>query len=156
MTKNLLYLHPLNLPKRGQNFTGVGLRAIAAPLTDGLGHLVFHWAWATVEYSFTAERNQTQIQVYMILKIMYRVLFKQNNGRNIHHEILDLAKSLLYINSLDMCHKGWTALSCTVWGRYCPTLTLGYLKPYHSICITFILGNEIIVSELHEDIAIGK
>ena len=23
--KNLLYLHPLNLPKRGQNFTGVGL-----------------------------------------------------------------------------------------------------------------------------------
>ena len=70
-TKNLWYLHPLNLPERGQNFTGVALRAIAAPLTDCLGHLVFHWAWATVECSFTAERNQSQTQVYMILKIMH-------------------------------------------------------------------------------------
>ena len=70
-TKNLLYLHPLNLPERGQNFTVVGLWTIATPLTDCLGHLVFHWGWATVECSFRAERNQTQIRVYMILKIMH-------------------------------------------------------------------------------------
>ena len=33
MTKNLLYPHPLDRPKRGKNLAGVGLPAVAAPPT---------------------------------------------------------------------------------------------------------------------------
>ena len=47
MTKNLLYPHPLNLPKRGQNGAGVGLQAIAAPPSDCLTNLSIHEAFLT-------------------------------------------------------------------------------------------------------------